>query len=103
MQIITDANFAAETANGMVLVDFFADWCGPCKMLIPILEQVEPEYSGKIKFVKINVDESPEAAGRYSVVSIPTLILMKDGQEVTRITGFQSKDALMQKFNEFIG
>ena len=77
-----------------VLVDFYADWCGPCKMVAPVLEELDSEYAGKAVFVKINVDDSQDLAMRYGVLSIPTLILFKDGNQVEKTVGFSGKPQL---------
>lgn len=102
MQNLTDDNFTSSVAEGLFLVDFYADWCGPCKMLSPILEETAPEYEGKIEFAKVNADDNPETAQKYNVMSLPTLVVFKDGAEIGRMVGFQSKDMLMQKLNEHV-
>jgi thioredoxin 1 len=99
--LLNDGNFAQETGTGTVLVDFFAEWCGPCKLLLPIFEELAPEYEGKIKFVKVNVDESANTAQQFGVLSIPTLVVLKDGQEVDRMTGFQTADVLRGKLGQY--
>jgi thioredoxin 1 len=92
---ITDQSFKNEGAGtGTVLVDFWAPWCGPCKMIAPILEELDQELSGKVKIAKINVDDNPDSASRFGVMSIPTLIVFKDGQPVDKVVGVQPKDAL---------
>ncbi|WP_289134927.1 thioredoxin [uncultured Brevibacillus sp.] len=92
----TDQNFSQEVEQGgPVLVQFWAPWCGPCKMLAPVLEQIDGEVGSKLKIVKVNVDENPDSAGRFGVMSIPTLIVFKDGQLVDKVIGFQPKEALM--------
>ncbi|MGL4562973.1 MAG: thioredoxin [Brevinema sp.] len=85
----TDQNFTSEVleSNIPVLVDFWAEWCGPCRMIAPFLEQIAKEYEGKIKVVKCNVDDCPQAAGQFEVASIPTLILFKAGVSVKRQSG----------------
>lgn len=92
----TTENFEAEVlqAEKPVLVDFYADWCGPCKMLAPAVDAVAEEVSGKAKVGKLNIDENIEIAERYGVMSIPTLILFKGGNEVDRLVGLQPKDTL---------
>jgi thioredoxin 1 len=91
---VSDQSFKSEVeGTGTVLVDFWAPWCGPCKMIAPILEELDKELSD-LKIAKLNVDDNPEAASRFGVMSIPTLIVFKDGQPVDKIVGFQSKDAL---------
>lgn len=93
---VTDQNFTNETAEGLVLVDFWAPWCGPCKMIAPVLEELDGEVGDKVKIVKLNVDDNQETAGKYGVMSIPTLLLMKDGNVVDQVVGFQPKEALSQ-------
>lgn len=102
--IVTDQNFDAEVLQSQipVMVDFFAEWCGPCKMLAPIVDQLAQEWDGKAKIVKINVDESPEVAQEYGVMSIPTLVFLKGGTEVDRVTGAIPKDALESKLNSLL-
>jgi thioredoxin 1 len=95
---INDASFKSEVTDSAipVLVDFWAPWCGPCKMIAPVLEEIASEYDGKVKVVKINIDENQTTPSTYGVRSIPTLILFKDGQEVEKIIGAQSKQNLKQ-------
>ncbi|MBS4208844.1 thioredoxin [Bacillus sp. FJAT-50079] len=90
----TDANFASEIGEGVVLVDFWAPWCGPCKMIAPVLEELDGELGDKAKIVKVDVDDNQETAGKYGIMSIPTLLVFKDGQQVDKTVGFQSKDQL---------
>ena len=92
----TDQNFSAETSQGLVLVDFWATWCGPCKMIAPVLEELDSEMSDTVKIAKVDVDENPETAGNFGVMSIPTLILLKDGVIVDKAVGFQPKEALAE-------
>ena len=101
---MTDDNFDQEVLGSSqpVLVDFFADWCGPCKMQAPIIEQLAEEIDDKAKIGKLDVDANPAIAQKYEVMSIPTLIIFKDGQVVERLTGLQSKDVLWEKFNSLI-
>lgn len=91
---ITEKEFEAAVAVGTVLVDFYADWCGPCKMIAPILEEVAAERAD-ITVLKVNVDEAAALAGRFGIVSIPTLIVMKEGREATRLVGYRPKDAIL--------
>ncbi len=103
IQNVTDKDFAQEVENaGAVLVDFWAPWCGPCKMIAPVLEELDAEIGDKIKIAKINVDENPETAGRFGVMSIPTLLVMKNGSVVDKVVGFQPKDALLGTLNKHI-
>lgn len=92
---ITDATFEQETKEGLVLIDFWATWCGPCRMQAPILEQLEAEFDeDDLKIVKIDVDESPETARSFGIMSIPTLMLKKDGKVVKQVAGVHTKDQL---------
>ena len=102
--VVTDATFGKEVekVEGVVLVDFWATWCGPCKMIAPIVEQIANEHEGKITVVKLDVDENGETAMKYGVMSIPTLILFKNGQPVERLVGYQPKERLMSKIKPHI-
>lgn len=91
---ISDSTFQSETSSGTVLVDFWAPWCGPCKMIAPILDELSTEVGDKAKIVKINVDDNPESAAKYNVMSIPTLLVFKDGQVVDQLVGVQPKEKL---------
>ncbi|PIQ78495.1 thioredoxin [Candidatus Peregrinibacteria bacterium CG11_big_fil_rev_8_21_14_0_20_46_8] len=97
---LTDADFAEKTAKGHVLIDLYADWCGPCKMMAPIIDEISQEYEGKIAVYKLDVDQNQETPGKFGVSSIPVLVFMNDGEEVGRAVGFQSKDDLEDKFKE---
>lgn len=101
---LTDDNFDSEVLSGSmpVLVDFWAPWCGPCKMLGPVIEELAKEYAGKVKICKCNVDENQQKPSQYGVRSIPTLILFKDGKEVKQTVGLQPKDAIVSMFKDFI-
>ena len=93
---ITDSSFTTEVTDSTVpvLVDFWAPWCGPCKMVAPVLEELAQEYAGKLKIVKLNVDQNQQVAAQFGISSIPTLIMFKNGKEAGKMIGFQSKDAL---------
>jgi len=94
MVTFTDQNFEQEVLQSKtpVLVDFWAPWCGPCQMVGPIIEEIAKEYEGKIKVGKMNVDENSQIPNKYSVMSIPTVVLFKDGKEVARKVGLESKE-----------
>ena len=85
-----------------VLVDFWAEWCGPCKIIGPIVDQIASELAGKLKVAKLNVDESPDLAGQYNVMSIPTLLIFKNGEPVDQIVGAMPKDKLLAKITPHI-
>jgi thioredoxin 1 len=92
---VSDQTFKTEVeGQGTVLVDFWAPWCGPCKMIAPVLEEIDKEIGDQVKIAKLNVDDNPESASRFGVMSIPTLIVFKDGEPVDKVVGFQPKDAL---------
>lgn len=93
---IRDGQFPEEVLNSdsPVLVDFWASWCGPCRMVAPVLEEVARDYEGKVKVVKVNVDENTETASRYRIMSIPTMMLFKNGEPVETIIGFRKKEEL---------
>ena len=97
----TDENFNQEAlaSNIPVLVDFYADWCGPCKMLAPVIETLATEYEGKIKIGKLNVDDAPNTAQNYGVMSIPTLLYIKNGEVVNKSVGVVSKATIEEILN----
>lgn len=97
MRVVKTNEFDAATAKGVVLVDFYADWCGPCKMVTPILEQLNDEYEGKLDIIKVDVDAEGGLAQKYGIMSIPTLMLFKDGESIGQVLGFQAKP-MLKKF-----
>ena len=102
---ITDADFEAEVLQSTqpVLIDFWAPWCGPCRMVAPMVEELAAENAGSIKVAKVNVDDSPNAAARFNVSSIPTLMIFKDGEVVGRLVGAQPKQRLQDAIDEATG
>ncbi len=98
---VTDATFESEVLNTdqPTLVDFWADWCGPCKMVAPVVEEIAAEYNDQMKVAKMDVDSNPKTPGNYGIRGIPTLILFKDGEEATRIVGFRPKEAMMEEIS----
>jgi thioredoxin len=96
---VTDKEFKAQVidAEVPVLVDFWADWCVPCHMVSPVVEEIARDQAGKLRTVKMNVDDNPETAGKYNVRSIPTLILFKDGEVMARVVGVKPKDAIVKE------
>ena len=99
---VTDQNFSEEVKSGTVLVDFWAPWCGPCKMIAPVLEELDNEIGDKLKIAKLNVDNNPETAGRFGVMSIPTLMVFKDGEMVSKMVGFQPKEQLREWLDSYL-
>ena len=101
---LTDDTFDEEIAGATepLLVDFWAEWCGPCKMISPILEEIANEHAGKIRICKVNVDDNLAIARRFEVLSIPTLILFKDGQMQLRLVGAKGKNQLVQELSAFL-
>lgn len=97
----TDANFEQEALNSdiPVVVDFYADWCGPCKMMAPIVEELAEEYEGKVKIGKINTDENRQAAAKYNIMTIPTLLIIKNGEVVDSVIGVLPKATLQAKID----
>jgi thioredoxin 1 len=101
---VTDDNFEAEVVQSAipVVVDFYADWCGPCKKVGPIIEILAEEYAGKVKVCKLDVDANADTSARYSIRSIPTVKVFKDGQEVDSKTGFVTKDVYSQLIDKYL-
>jgi thioredoxin 1 len=101
---LTDDTFDEEigSATTPVVVDFWAAWCGPCKMLEPVLEQLAAEQEGNVTFAKLNVDEQPESARKMDVMSMPTLIVFRDGEPVKRLVGARGRASLQQELQEFL-
>lgn len=99
---VTDADFDSKVESGVQLVDFWATWCGPCKMIAPVLEELAADYEGKADILKLDVDENPSTAAKYEVMSIPTLIVVKDGQPVDKVVGFQPKENLAEVLDKHL-
>ncbi|MCP4181539.1 MAG: thioredoxin [bacterium] len=100
---LNDSNFEDKTSEGITLIDFWAPWCGPCKMLGPILDEISEEIGDKALIAKVNVDESPGIAQKFSVRSIPAIFIMKDGVKIKQFIGVQKKQALISALEEVAG
>lgn len=103
-KIFTSKNFDEEVLKAAepVMVDFFAAWCGPCKMMAPVIEELASQYEGKAKIGKLDVDANADIAARYGVMTIPTIILFKDGKEVSKTIGVQSRDTLRREIEDIL-
>ena len=99
---LSDENFEEGIAHGVVLVDFYADWCGPCRMIAPIVEELAQEMAGKVTVAKVDTDNATNVATKYEVTSIPTLILFKDGQVAKKVVGLKDLDGLRKMVNEVL-
>ena len=99
VKILSDQNFTNRIKTGFVLVDFWASWCMPCKLMVPVLNELAEENDGKVTIAKLNVDEAKNTASKFNVRSIPTLILLKNGKEVHRFVGVKSKDYLLKELD----
>jgi thioredoxin 2 len=102
---VTDATFAAEVEQSPVpvVVDMWAPWCGPCRMIAPVIDELAGQMAGRVRFAKVNVDENPATASRFNVRSIPTLLVLKGGREVDRIVGVEPKSEIARRLAQFTG
>jgi thioredoxin 1 len=103
IKTVTDESFEADVLRGEspVIVEYWAEWCGPCRMVSPVLEAIATEYAGQVEVVKLNIDENPVTAQRYGVLAVPTLNLFSGGQVVKQVIGAKSKSALVREFSGF--
>jgi len=103
VKTFTDSNFDVETKNGVVLVDFWAEWCGPCRRLAPTVDALASEFDGRATVAKMNVDENPNVPGRYAIRGIPTLLLFKEGQLAETIVGLAPKEDIAKMIERHLG
>ncbi|WP_290033505.1 thioredoxin [Ligilactobacillus cholophilus] len=99
---LTDSNFEEETANGITFTDFWATWCGPCRMQSPVIDELAKELDGKVKFTKMDIDQNPNTATELGIMSIPTMVIKKDGKIVDSIVGYHDKAQLEQIINQYL-
>ncbi|MGI6133039.1 MAG: thioredoxin [Christensenellales bacterium] len=99
---LTMDNFNKTIAQGITLVDFWAEWCGPCRMLLPVIESVAQELEGKVKVAKVNVDNQEAIAQKYGILTIPTVILFKDGEVMEKLVGYKNKQVFIEMVNKYL-
>lgn len=102
VKVIEEKDFKNEIKEGLVIVDFFATWCGPCKMLSPVLEELSSEMEGKVKFLKIDVDECSDTANEYNISNIPAMVIFKDGEKKDLLVGFAPKENIKEKLEMYL-
>jgi thioredoxin 1 len=101
-KVIGSSDFKNEVKDGVVIVDFFAQWCAPCKMLAPIFEELGIELEGRAKFIKVDVDQSPDIASKYSITNIPAMLILKDGEKIDSMVGFSPKEIIKEKVEQYL-
>ena len=101
VQAVTDANFETETKDGLTITDFWATWCGPCRMQSPVLEELDEEIGDQVKIVKMDVDANPEVPSSFGIMSIPTLLVKKDGEVVEKLIGYHNKEQIEDVISKY--
>lgn len=99
---LTDENFEEETKSGVTLTDFWAEWCGPCKMQTPVIEQMAEESDGSVEYSKVDIDENPETPRQFGIMSIPTLLIKKDGEVVDTLIGYHSQEQIEETLSQYV-
>jgi thioredoxin 1 len=103
MKEINESEFSDKTSTGLVLIDFGAEWCGPCKTLLPILEKVSKDFDGKMSIYSVDIDRSPSLAARHGVMSVPTMLVFKDGKQIDRMVGLLPERELKKRIDSHLG
>lgn len=99
---LTDATFEEETKSGVTLTDFWAEWCGPCKMQSPVIEQMAEDSDGSVEYSKVDIDENPETPQQFGIMSIPTLLIKKDGEVVDTLIGYHSQEQIDETLSQYV-
>ena len=102
VKVLNTDSFDSQVNSGVTVIDFWAPWCGPCKMLAPVIEQISDEYSGRLQICKVNVDDNQELAARYGIMSIPSVLVFKNGEVVDKMVGSRPKSQIKEMIDKYI-